>query len=179
MDPAKETPIRSAVELQGAMLGRHEEELAAARYAVESLSAQVFDRSVYGHEASRQLATLRQGRPSAADFTIEFRTLAATCEWNEPALTARFLEGLTGEIKEEILAQEGPSSETILPSDHVVGAVTWGIEWQVKKALARVTVPRECPVERLFIPSLNLAMLLPPVSFVPFLSHLFLGHVSP
>ncbi len=41
MDPAKETPIRSAVELQGVMLGRHEEELAAARYAVESLSAQV------------------------------------------------------------------------------------------------------------------------------------------
>ncbi|RXN35490.1 Pol poly [Labeo rohita] len=181
MDAAKETPIRSAVELQGAMLGQHEEELAAARYAVESLSAQVmeltnqlqnrqpelpvmpqtrnhpeprinnppcfsgqptecraflsqcemfffpptiylcggllqeemlkvFDCSVYGHEASRQLATLSQGRRSAADFAIEFRTLAATCEWNKPALTACFLEGLTGEIKEEILARDLLSS---------------------------------------------------------------------
>ncbi len=41
MDPAKETPIRSAVKLQGVMLGRHEVELAAIRYAVESLSTQV------------------------------------------------------------------------------------------------------------------------------------------
>ncbi len=214
MDPAKETPIRSAVELQGVMLGRHEEELAAARYAVESLSAQVteltgllqnlhpvqaawqqpyhlpeprinnppcysgqptecrafltqcevifslqpttyavdrsriafvlslltgrardwgvavweseasccerfsdfkeemiktFDRSVYGPEASRQLVTLRQGRRSAADYAIEFRTLAATCEWNEQALSACFLEGLSGDIKEEILSRDPPT----------------------------------------------------------------------
>lgn len=43
MDPAKETPIRSAVELQGVMLGRHEEELATAGYTLECLSAQVMD----------------------------------------------------------------------------------------------------------------------------------------
>ncbi len=66
----------------------------------------IFDRSVYGHEASRQLLTLHQGRRSAADYAIEFRTLAATCEWNEQALTARFLEGLSGEIKEEILTRD-------------------------------------------------------------------------
>ncbi|KAI2657893.1 Transposon Tf2-6 polyprotein [Labeo rohita] len=206
MDPAKETPIRSAVELQGAMLGRHQEELSAARYAVEGLSAQVteltnqlqslrseptvipplfhseprinnppcysgqptqcrafltqcevvflyslppmrrialrslssflsfldelvtgerqcgrwrlffeemikvFDRSVFGQEASRLLSSLRQGKRSAADYAIEFRTLAATCEWNEPALTARFLEGLTEEVREEILSRDVPSS---------------------------------------------------------------------
>ncbi|RXN22810.1 putative protein LDOC1-like protein [Labeo rohita] len=34
MDPAKETPIRSAVELQGAMLERHQEELSAASHPV-------------------------------------------------------------------------------------------------------------------------------------------------
>ncbi len=69
----------------------------------------IFDRSVYGHEASRQLVTLRQGRRSAADHAIEFRTLAATCEWNEQALTARFLEALSGEIKEEILSRDLPT----------------------------------------------------------------------
>ncbi len=198
MDPAKEDPFRSAVELQGAMLGRHEEELSASSHAVKSLTAQVsdlsaqllhlhyesssqnrlhsseprinnppcyageptkcrafltqcevvfslqpqtyaadrariayvvslltgracgwataaweaqasccghyelfkremikvFDRSVYGREASRLLAVLHQGERSVADFAIEFRTLATTCEWNEPALVARFLEGL-------------------------------------------------------------------------------------
>ncbi|KAI2646997.1 Transposon Ty3-I Gag-Pol polyprotein [Labeo rohita] len=216
MDPAKETPIRSSVELQGAMLGRHQEELSAARYAVEGLSAQVteltnqlqslrseptvipsrfyseprinnppcysgqptqcrafltqcevvfslqpatyaadrwqakvafvisllsgracdwgaavwemeavfcehfslfkeemikvFDHSVFGQEASRLLSSLRQGKRSAADYAIEFRTLAATCEWNEPALAARFLEGLTEEVREEILSRDVPSS---------------------------------------------------------------------
>ncbi len=46
--------------------------------------------------------------PSVADFTIEFRTLATTCEWNEPALVARFLEGLNIDLREEIYAREPP-----------------------------------------------------------------------
>lgn len=213
MDPAKENPLQTAVELQGAMLGRHDEELTAARHAVETLAAQmsdlsmqvfqlrrdppthsstpetpeprinnppcyageptecrsfltqcevvfslqpatysrdrariayvislltgrarewgtatweagaecinqfdlfkeemirVFDRSAHGDEASRILSTLRQGRRSAADFSIEFRTLATTCGWNEPALVARFLEGLNADIKDEVIAREVP-----------------------------------------------------------------------
>ncbi|KAG1952394.1 retrotransposable element [Pimephales promelas] len=211
-DPADEMPVRTAVEIQGAMLGRHEEELAAAHQAVRSLAAQVsdlsarllhqdsssfpnrqllpeprinnpsgyageptqcrafliqceivfslqpqtyaedrariayvlslltgrarewgtsvwetqsaccrkyqsfkdemikvFDRSVFGSEASRLLAVLRQGKRSVADFAIEFRTLATTSEWNEPAQIARFLEGLNLDLKEEIYARGAPS----------------------------------------------------------------------
>ncbi len=44
-----------------------------------------------------------------ADFAIEFRTLATTCEWNEPALVARFLEGLNIDLREEIYAREPPA----------------------------------------------------------------------
>ncbi len=44
MDPAEEEPFRSAVEIQGIMLCRHEE-LSTARHAVESLTAQVMDLS--------------------------------------------------------------------------------------------------------------------------------------
>ncbi len=69
----------------------------------------VFDRSVYGHEASRLLAVLHQEERSVADFAIEFRTLATTCEWNEPALVARFLEGLNIDLREEIYACEPPA----------------------------------------------------------------------
>ncbi len=50
----------------------------------------------------------------AADYAIEFRTLAATCEWNEQALSARFLEGLSGEIKEEILSRDLPTRLDLL-----------------------------------------------------------------
>ncbi len=33
-----------------------------------------------------------------------------------------------------------------------MGSLVWGIERQVKRALARVTVPRECPAGKLFVP---------------------------
>ncbi|KAG1930238.1 retrotransposable element [Pimephales promelas] len=213
MDPARVNSLQSALEFQGAMLGRHEDELAATHHAVDSLATRVtdivqqlhhlrteptssrghespeprvnippcysgepkecrsfltqcevvfslqtstyatdrsriafvvslltgrarewgtamwtseadclrrysafkeemlrvFDRSAYGAEASRLMSTLRQGRGSAADFSIEFRTLSASCDWNEPALVARFLEGLNADIKDEILARETPT----------------------------------------------------------------------
>lgn len=41
MDPAEESQIRSAVELQGAMLGRHEEELVNACNSIEFLAVRV------------------------------------------------------------------------------------------------------------------------------------------
>lgn len=69
----------------------------------------VFDLSVYGHKAFRRLVTLRQGRRLAADYALEFCTLATTCECNEQALSTRFLEGLSGEIKEEIFSHEPPT----------------------------------------------------------------------
>lgn len=210
MDPAEEAPFRSAIEAQGALLGRHDGEISEARRAVESLSAQVsdlssrlqfqleapsvrggsaeprinnppcyageptecrsfitqcevvfslqpttyardsartafvisllkgrarewgtavwgmdsdlterfelfkeemikvFDRSVHGQEASRALAVLRQGRRPVTDYAIEFRTLAISSGWNEPALVAHFLEGLNSALKEEIYAREIP-----------------------------------------------------------------------
>ena len=37
---------------------------------------------VFGKEASRQLASLRQGRRTVADYAIEFKTLADTSKWN-------------------------------------------------------------------------------------------------
>ncbi|KAG1927362.1 retrotransposable element [Pimephales promelas] len=69
----------------------------------------VFDRSAHGEEASRLLSSLRQGRRSVSDFSIEFQTLATTCGWNQPALVARFLEGLSSELREEILIREVPA----------------------------------------------------------------------
>ncbi len=69
----------------------------------------IFDRSVFGREASRLLTTLHQGRRSVADFAIKFRILVTTCEWNEPALVARFLEGLNMDLKEEIYVRGTPA----------------------------------------------------------------------
>ncbi|KAL1246548.1 hypothetical protein QQF64_034593 [Cirrhinus molitorella] len=59
-------------------------------------------------EASRLLASLQQGRRSVADYSVEFRTLAATSGWNAEALSARFLEGLRESLKDELYAREVP-----------------------------------------------------------------------
>ncbi|XDV24625.1 hypothetical protein PO909_028745 [Leuciscus waleckii] len=69
----------------------------------------IFDQSVFGHEASHLLTTIRQGVENSGRFAIEFRTLSTTSEWNEPALVARFLEGLNVDLKEEIYARGSPA----------------------------------------------------------------------
>ncbi|MGL4250315.1 MAG: DUF4939 domain-containing protein, partial [Aeromonas sp.] len=69
----------------------------------------VFDRSAQGTEVSRLLSSLHQGRGSVTDFAIEFCTLATTSGWNEPALHARFLEGLNAEVHDEIYSREIPA----------------------------------------------------------------------
>ncbi len=52
--------------------------------------------------------TLRQGGRSVTDYAIQFKTLAASCDWNEGALRAMFREGLNFEIQDEIATHELP-----------------------------------------------------------------------
>ncbi len=70
----------------------------------------VFDRSVTGKEAASQLVRLRQGESSVTDFSIQFRTLAVLCGWNEAALWDVFREGLNPEIQDEIAIHDLPAS---------------------------------------------------------------------
>ncbi len=63
----------------------------------------VFDRAVVGREAARRLADLCQGERSVSDFSIEFRTLAAECKWNEEAQWDMFLHGLADRIQRRCL----------------------------------------------------------------------------
>ncbi|CAM4349732.1 unnamed protein product [Leuciscus chuanchicus] len=69
----------------------------------------VFDRSAHGEEASRLLSSLRQGRRSVVDYSIEFRTLSTICGWNQTTLAARFLEGLSSHVKDEVIARDLPT----------------------------------------------------------------------
>lgn len=70
----------------------------------------VFDRSVAGKEAASQLVRLRQGESSVTDFSIQFRTLAVLCGWNQAALWDVFREGLNPEIQDEIAIHDLPAS---------------------------------------------------------------------
>ncbi len=68
----------------------------------------LFDRSAQGDEAASQLVRLNQDGRSVTDYSIQFGTLAAACDWNEAALRARFREGLDDEIQDEIVTHELP-----------------------------------------------------------------------
>ena len=47
---------------------------------------EVFEYPAGGRDVSVQLLQLRQGNRTAADYAVEFRTLAAQSGWNEVAL---------------------------------------------------------------------------------------------
>ncbi|RXN11673.1 arachidonate 5-lipoxygenase-like protein [Labeo rohita] len=79
MDAVKEMPIHSAVDLQGAVLGRHEEEIFATRHAVESLAAQITD-------LTNQLRHLQSQSPS-----LEPRTTSEPRINNPPCYSERQL----------------------------------------------------------------------------------------
>ncbi len=68
----------------------------------------VFDRALVGRKAARMLVDLRQGEQSVSDYSIQFRTLAAECEWNERAQWDMFLHGLADRIQREIEVVELP-----------------------------------------------------------------------
>lgn len=85
MDLANDTTIRSAAELQGAMLGRHVNELAAAKHAVDSLVAHLSD-------LTSQLHHLRQDQSSSGSrHTSEPRINNPPCYSGEPTECRAFL----------------------------------------------------------------------------------------
>lgn len=69
----------------------------------------VFDHSARGIEAAQALSLLQQGEQSVSCYSIEFRTLTASCGWNEKALWDHFLHGVAEHVKDEICSLELPS----------------------------------------------------------------------
>lgn len=55
----------------------------------------VFDHPVQGRDAAKRLLSLRQGSRSVAEYSVEFRTVAAESGWNQEALQGVFLGGLS------------------------------------------------------------------------------------
>ncbi|KAK6314500.1 hypothetical protein J4Q44_G00159590, partial [Coregonus suidteri] len=69
----------------------------------------LFDHPVQGKDAAKLLFSLRQGTRSVADFVVEFRTLAVESGWNEESLQAAFYQGLSEQLKDELISYPEPS----------------------------------------------------------------------
>lgn len=70
----------------------------------------VFDGPVRGRETAKRLMSIRQGNQSVAEFSVEFRTLAADSGWNSAALMDHFLHCLTDTLKDELATRDLPAT---------------------------------------------------------------------
>lgn len=66
----------------------------------------VFDHPVKGKEASKRLLTLTQGARSVAEYSVDFRTLAAEAAWDDSALQSVFVNGLSEQLKDELALKD-------------------------------------------------------------------------
>ena len=74
----------------------------------------VFDHPEDGHDAATRLHDLRQGSRSVADYTVEFRILAAESAWGEVALQSAYRKGLSENIKDLILQKRPPTLNALI-----------------------------------------------------------------
>ncbi|KAL0150433.1 hypothetical protein M9458_054260 [Cirrhinus mrigala] len=76
---------------------------------------EVFDYPEGGEGAGEQLLTLRQGRSTAAEFALTFRTLAAQTGWPDDPLKLHFRKGLSHELQAELACRdEGKSLDELI-----------------------------------------------------------------
>ncbi|KAG1957249.1 retrotransposable element [Pimephales promelas] len=104
------TLLTGKAALWGTAVWENQDPCCASFQALSAEMKRVFDRAVAGREAARMLAELRQEEKSVSDYSIEFRTLAAECHWNEEAQWDMFLHGLADRVQKEIYALDLPTS---------------------------------------------------------------------
>ncbi|KAL0173996.1 hypothetical protein M9458_029964, partial [Cirrhinus mrigala] len=67
---------------------------------------EVFQPSPESSEAGEQIVALRQGRRTAADYALEFRTLAAQSGWNDGPLKLHYRKGLNQDLQVELACRD-------------------------------------------------------------------------
>ncbi|KAI2665817.1 Transposon Tf2-9 polyprotein [Labeo rohita] len=67
---------------------------------------EVFQPSTESGEAGEQLMALRQGRRTAADYALSFRTLAAQSRWNDEPLKLHYRRGLHPDLQVELACHD-------------------------------------------------------------------------
>ncbi len=76
---------------------------------------EVFEHSAGEKEAGEQLLALRQGRSTAADYALTFRTLAAQTGWRDNPFRLLYRKGLSVELQSELACRdEGKTLEQFI-----------------------------------------------------------------
>ncbi len=76
---------------------------------------EVFEHPAGGKEVGEQLLALRQGRSTAADYALSFRTLSAQTGWSDDPLKLLFRKGLSAGFQSELACRdEGKSLDQFI-----------------------------------------------------------------
>ncbi|KAL0196887.1 hypothetical protein M9458_005427, partial [Cirrhinus mrigala] len=67
---------------------------------------EVFQPAPEGSEAGEQIMVLRQGRRTAAEYALDFRTLAAQSGWNDGPLKLHYRKGLNTDLQVELACRD-------------------------------------------------------------------------
>ncbi|KAI2663045.1 Transposon Tf2-6 polyprotein [Labeo rohita] len=67
---------------------------------------EVFQPSPESSEAGEQIVALRQGRRTAAEYALDFRTLAAQSGWNDGPLKLHYRKGLNSDLQVELACRD-------------------------------------------------------------------------
>ncbi|KAL0162053.1 hypothetical protein M9458_041449, partial [Cirrhinus mrigala] len=67
---------------------------------------EVFQPAPEGSEAGEQIMALRQGRRTAAEYALDFRTLAAQSGWNDGPLKLHYRKGLNTDLQVELACRD-------------------------------------------------------------------------
>ena len=70
----------------------------------------IFDFPVEGPECTKRLFSLTQSSRSVAEYSIEFRTVAAESGWGDLELKGIFTRGLSEQLKDELATRDEPPS---------------------------------------------------------------------
>ncbi|KAI2661109.1 Transposon Tf2-6 polyprotein [Labeo rohita] len=70
------------------------------------IAFEVFQPSTESGEAGEQIVALRQGRRTAADYTLSFHTLAAQSGWNDEPLKLHYRKGLHPDLQVELACRD-------------------------------------------------------------------------
>ena len=110
----------------------------------------IFQHTAPGREAARGLVSIRQGQRRAADYAVEFRTLAAESGWNQAALFDAFLHGLSEPLKDQFAPLELPADlESVIALAIRVDQRLW--ERERSRGSSSASVQRQQPAaDRVF-----------------------------
>uniref|UniRef100_A0A803J4Y9 CCHC-type domain-containing protein n=1 Tax=Xenopus tropicalis TaxID=8364 RepID=A0A803J4Y9_XENTR len=107
---------------------------------------EIFDAPGRKINASTRLLKITQGTLSAAEYAIDFRTLAAEVAWNNDALVAAFWQGLNEGIKDELAARDLPTQFEQLVS------LVIRIDSRIKERQSLKSRVRRSPVSSVLLP---------------------------